>query len=559
MKNWKNLLVLGSAAAMMIAAAGCVSNQGCNRTCDEAFGQDHLQIGWARRSIAKDGPVPITGQFYLRVAQGQYTPVIAQAMAMTNKSDAVIFVSADMVSVNKLVLERVVANLKKEAPAIPANKIIINATHTHAGPSSNVVPDDYPRQVKVISSPDMQDFIARQITDAVKEAWAKRAPGSIAYGYGFATTGHSRRTIYFDDTGKRLGNSAGQAMNGKGRMYGKTNDAMFDGYESGSDAFINLFYTFDAAGRLTGAVVNVPCPSQTSEHAWFLHASFWHNVREKLSDKYGNIGIIAQAAAAGDLAPRQLHYLEAEKRRYRLKYADKIAEYLKNPAKTPMAWEKDPAAAARQRNADVIEMMRSEDIANRIVEAFDEVLNWAQHDKMCNPEFKHEVQTVKLSRRMFPQELVEQEKITHEKFMAQKYVEGGDQWDQLRSNSTLRSRRGRVGGVIDRYEIQAREPYITTDIHVVRVGNLAFATNRFEMFLDYMHRIQGRSPFAQTVIVQLVTDLNGQGKYLATERGIANKGYSATPYCNIVSAEGGQELVDKTVDMLKKIKKENEK
>ena len=92
MKNWKNLLVLGSAAAMMIAAAGCVSNQGCNKTCDEAFGQDHLQIGWARRSIAKDGPVPITGQFYLRVAQGQYTPVIAQAMAMTNKSDAVIFV-----------------------------------------------------------------------------------------------------------------------------------------------------------------------------------------------------------------------------------------------------------------------------------------------------------------------------------------------------------------------------------------------------------------------------------------------------------------------------------
>ena len=556
MKNWKNLLVLGSAAAMMIAAAGCVSNQGCNKTCDEAFGQDHLQIGWARRSIAKEGPVPITGQFYLRVAQGQYTPVIAQAMAMTNKSDAVIFVSADMVSVNKLVLERVVANLKKEAPAIPANKIIINATHTHAGPSANVVPDDYPRQVKVVSSPDMQDFIARQITDAVKEAWEKRAPGSIAYGYGFATTGHSRRTIYFDDTGKRLGNSAGQAMNGKGRMYGKTNDAMFDGYESGSDAFINLFYTFDAAGRLTGAVVNVPCPSQTSEHAWFLHASFWHNVRAKLSAKYGDIGIIGQAAAAGDLSPRQLHYLAAEKRRFRLKYADKIAEYMKNPMTYPWQWAKnDPEAAKRQYAADVVEIMRAEDIASRIVTAFDEVLSWAKNDKMCNPTFKHEVRTVNLSRRMFPKELVEQEKKTHDMFMQQKYVEGGDQWDQLRANSILRSRRNRVGGVISRYDIQNKEPYITTDIHVVRVGNLAFATNRFELFMDYMHRIQARSPFEQTVIVQLVTDLNGVGSYLATEKGIANKGYSATPYCNQVSPKGGQELVNKTLDMLNEVNK----
>ncbi len=556
MKMFKYFSVTAGMAAMLIFSAGCVSNQGCGKSCDEAYGGDHLQIGWARRSIAKEGPVPITGQFYLRVAQGQFTPVIAQAMAMTNKKDAVIFVSADMVSVNKAVLEKVCANLKKEAPAIPAEKIIINATHTHAGPSTNVIPEDYPRQVKVTPTSEMQDFIARQITDAVKEAWEKRAPGSIAYGYGFATTGHSRRTIYLDDIGVRLGGSPGLAMNGHGKMYGKTNDAMFDGYEAGSDSFINLFYTFDAAGRLTGAVVNVPCPSQTSEHAWFLHASFWHNVREKLTAKYGDIGIIGQAAAAGDLAPRQLHYLEAEKRRFRLKYADKIAAYMKNPMTYPWQWAKnDPEAAKRKYAADVVEVMRAEDIANRIVTAFDEVLSWAQNDKMCNPAFKHEVRTVKLSRRMFPKELVDQEKKNYDMFMKEKFIEGGDQWDQLRANSILRSRRNRVGGVINRYAIQQKEPYITTDIHVVRVGNLAFATNRFELFIDYMHRIQARSPFEQTVIVQLVTDLNGTGSYLATEKAIANKGYSATPYCNQVSPKGGQELVNETLKILEEVKK----
>ena len=133
-------------------------------------------------------------------------------------------------------------------------------------------------------------------------------------------------------------------------------------------------------------------------------------------------------------------------------------------------------------------------------------------------------------------------------------MEDGEEFEMLYKNSRLASRRTRIGGVAKRAEIQDKEPGITTDIHVVKIGNVAFASNRFELYMDYMHRIQARSPFEQTVIVQLVTDLNGQGKYLATKEGIANKGYSATPYCNVVSAEGGQELVNKTLDMLKAVR-----
>jgi hypothetical protein len=67
-----------------------------------------------------------------------------------------------------------------------------------------------------------------------------------------------------------------------------------------------------------------------------------------------------------------------------------------------------------------------------------------------------------------------------------------------------------------------------------------------------MHRIQARSPFIQTFIVQL-TGVPGPdgGTYLATERGAWGKGYSASRYCNIVSPQGGQELVEATVRLLK--------
>ena len=129
----------------------------------------------------------------------------------------------------------------------------------------------------------------------------------------------------------------------------------------------------------------------------------------------------------------------------------------------------------------------------------------------------------------------------------------------LIKNSQLNSKRSKVSGVINRVKQQANTPAFETEVHVVRIGDIAFATNRFELFMDYMHRIQGRSPFMQTFCVQLVTDLKsadrGVGSYLATERGENNKGYSATPYSCYVSPKGGQQLVDYTVEMLNEIKK----
>ena len=511
-----------------------------------------LNIGWGKRSLAPDFPVPIPGQFYMRVSLGVYTPVLASALVLENGSDQVIFVSCDMVSVDPDVLAKTQAILAVEAPEVQGEKIIINATHTHAGPGSRDL-GEYPRTVEMKEGEELRLFLARQIADAVKEAWENRAPGSIAYGYGFAVTGHSRRVIYMDDIGVRNGGRPGICVDGHGKMYGNTNDEMFASYEAGTDAFINLFYTFDKDEKLTGAVVNVPCPSQTNENAWELHASFWHQVREKLSAKYGEIGVIGQAAAAGDLSPRQLHYRAAEQRRYKLKYAEEIAKYTAKPLKFPTMDQLSPEDYKNYVASTCTEFMRAEDIANRIVAAFDEVLSWAGQEKFADPELKHEVRVVDLARRSFPEAMMEEEKANHENFMKEEYLTEGDKWQMLHHNSMLNSRRGRCGGVVKRYEIQQEQPMIPSDIHVVRIGNIAFATNRFELYMDYMHRIQARSPFEQTFIVQLVTGPNGSGSYLATVRGEENKGYSASPYCNQVSPEGGQQLVEETLKVLKEL------
>ena len=85
----------------------------------------------------------------------------------------------------------------------------------------------------------------------------------------------------------------------------------------------------------------------------------------------------------------------------------------------------------------------------------------------------------------------------------------------------------------------------------MRIGDIAVVTSPFELYHDYMHRIQARSPFVQTFTVQLCGD--GLSGYLATERAVINKGYSASLFCNTIGPEGGQEVVEWTLAKLNEL------
>jgi len=89
-------------------------------------------------------------------------------------------------------------------------------------------------------------------------------------------------------------------------------------------------------------------------------------------------------------------------------------------------------------------------------------------------------------------------------------------------------------------------------MHVLRLGDVAFATNPFELFTDYGMQIQGRSPAQQTVLVQLASSI-ARSSYLATSRALAGGGYSAVPQSCEVGPEGGQMLVERTVDVIRQL------
>ena len=413
-----------------------------------------------------------------------------------------------------------------------------SVTHTHCSPSfyrvdpHMVAPHD---KMDIYPSAEYRDFLTDSISDAVVEAYENRAEGAIAYGYGYAVVSHSRRVTYFDDISLRPGAGAGSyfPQDGHAKMYGNTNDDMFAGYEGGADHYINIMYTFDKEEHLTGAVINVPCPSQNSEGEYMQSASFWNEVRNALREKYGDIGILPQCAAAGDLAPRTLHYREAENRRYALKYGTDPLE----------------PKASNQR-----EIYTRHDISERICSAFDEVLSWAKKDLIYDAPVKHTVKTIILEKRLVTDEEYEFSKHHVARMKAEGYVDTGDVLADFRANTGKAGAIHRLEKVVVRYEKQKERTDAEMELHVVRIGDIAFATNAFELYIDFQHRIQARSPFTQTFIVQLTAQPDGYpAGYVATERAAANRGYSAIMHSCQISAQGGQTLVEETVKELKNL------
>lgn len=502
--------------------------------------KNELKIGWASRDVTTDKPINIPGQFHMRISEGIMDPLTVSTLVIDNGTDLVIFLSADLVVIRSGLLDDVRARVAELNPKIPVAKILMNATHTHTGAShyadsdsglsnnniSTALPGDVPHEgVEIASGDEYRRFLSTRAAEAICEAYAKRAPGGIAYGYGYAVVSHSRRVVYFDDTSKRPGSiiDSTHGVNGHAIMYGRTNDANFSHYEAGADHFVNLLYTFDKDGRLTGAIINVPCPSQNSEREYKLSADYWNDVRVAIRRQYGDIFILPQCAAAGDLSPRILHYYQAQARRFKLKFGMEASEL-----------------AARK------------DIAERIAGAFTEVLDWAKKDIKTALPLSHVVETVHLSRRIITDEEYGYAVKGLDELNQKSFQTDGAPQERLQTNSVLVASRNRFKRIVERYEIQKAQPKLPMELHVLRIGDIAFASNRFELYMDFQHRMQARSPFEQTFIVQLTGQPgNDGGTYLCTERGAWGRGYSASMFCNLVSPQGGQELVEETIKVLK--------
>lgn len=453
-----------------------------------------LHVGWAARDITPDRPVALAGQFHKRISTGVAARLSATALALETRGpdgpiDQALLVSCDLVAIRDGIQDRLRKRLEGKLEGFDLRKLLLSATHTHTAP----VTDDGWYDVTeegVMKPAEYVDFLLGRVAEAVVEAWTSRRPGAVTWGLGYAVIGLNRRMTYAD---------------GKAAMYGRNDRPDFRGVEGGEDHAVETLFFFDGESRLTGVAINVACPSQVVENANTISSDFWDDVRALLRERYGkDLQVLGWCGAAGDQSPHpQLR-----------KAAD---------------------ARMRKLSGNVTETRA---IAQRMADAVDYAYKAVKNEARTEVPFAHRVEDLKLpGRGVTPAEAD----------AARAVVAPLEKKPAGQRTSTDISRLRWHGEVLKRYERPDDYAVYPMELHVLRLGDVAIASNAFELFLDYGVRMRARSRALQTFVVQLAC---GCGGYLPTERAVAGGGYSAIPESGLVGPEGGQVLVDRTVELM---------
>ena len=486
-----------------------------------------LKFGWSEVSFVPEGrKVNLVGQFYERITDEVLDPISVTALAVECGGEEAIFCSCDLVSTSRALLLAVRERLSK-IEGFPVDKVMISAIHTHtslgyasrsdstaiAGNSLDVLRTLMPnvKYEKLVSykgedlleGEEAFNFVADRVAKAAIEARANLKAGSYSQGFGRAAVGMCRRVCYDD---------------GSAKMWGDVDMANFTELEGGNDSGMEMLFIHNAEGKLTGVVLNVACPAQVLEHRNFISADYFGRVKLRLRAKYGEgVNLLGIVSPAGDQCPRDLvRWVEPE-----------------TPINDPNIVRNDPTP--RFQDPSMFDISGCERIARRIA---DEVF-YAYEERGAA------VSDTELIHKSFMLDLPLRRVTISEKDAAVKAIEEfakeiGDGTINFADNARMHVHAGTVA----RYNAQQKIFNTTIEVHVLKLGNVAFATNPYELFLDYGNQIRARSKASQTFLIQLCCGSMG---YLPTAKAEAGSHYSAYVSSGTVGHVGGDMLVRKTL------------
>jgi hypothetical protein len=240
-------------------------------------------------------------------------------------------------------------------------------------------------------------------------------------------------------------------------------------------------------------------------------------VRERIKAKYGSdVSFLGLVSPAGDMCPRDLvRWVDAEidlndPNIYREKIIERRAD--------PSMFDIKGCEKAARRIADEI-FYELEDVKEYITET----------------TLKHKPLIIDLPLRRVTIE--EYDKAVNE---VTSFFEKCNGTIDYADNANLMIH----SGTISRFELQKTMDMYDIEIHVIRLGDVAFATNPYELFLNYANKIRARSLAKQTFLVQLSCGAYG---YLPTEKAESGSHYSAFVGSGTTGHEGGDILVRKTL------------
>ncbi len=503
---------------------------GTGSQAGEAVKAGPLRVGWAMAELAPEVPVHMAGSACVRVADRTVDPIVASVLVIESvgedgAGDMLIMVGCDLARAEEALCDRVRKLVAELQPEIDVEKIVINATHNHGAPCVRTAPElaaelakrgikvpaewsYYGVDPNIMSPVGYLEFAAPRIAKAIARAWKGRKPGGLSFGLGHAVVSHNRLVAY---------------DNGRSGAGGKANRPDFSHIEGYEDHTVGLLYTYDAGGKLTGVVLNVPCAARGIASG--MTADFWHDTRVELRKRLGkSLYVLQQTAASGEQWPEPIIDRRAEARMQKL----------------------------TGRN-------RRQEIAVRLADAATSILPYMRDQIDWNPKLVHRVEKIELTRRQVSEEVAKGRRQEFERLLEQyrrmrKEIEANPKMREksnwFRDISRVYWRLARAYRVVRMFELQKTEPKAPVRVHVVRIGDMAMATFPLAPYLDFGIRIKARSKAVQTFTVQTA---DGHYRYLPTARSVAGSTYGAVPESTVFGPEGGRELVEGTLKSIESL------
>lgn len=466
-----------------------------------------LWIGAATADITPPLPVALTGFQNVRLTRTIQSRLAATALALESRTgergiDQAILVACDLCSFRPGMQEAFRKHVAARLPGFDVNKLFLAATHTHSSPV--VGQDDYDAKDygAALQPKDYLPLLYQRMGDAAVKAWESRAKGAVAFGLGHAVVGHNRRMSYAD---------------GHAQMMGPTDDPQFRCVEGGEDHALDIICFYDDQKRMKAAALALACPAQMSQGDSVVSADFWHYARQRMRRRFGQqLCVLGFCAPAGDQCPHLSVRKASETRMDRLRG-----------------------------------LTRTEELGRRVADAFSDVATVIAQDIRSDVPLAHLVRQVDLPTRI----------VTAEEYAIAKKV--CDEIDAKRVRDKRDAfARIRYGSVCERYLAQRQKKLCyAMELHALRLGDVAIASSPFELYLDYGVQIQARSPAVQTFLIQLAAPGLERAVYVPTRRAVEAgrlnespmNNYSATVFSDIIGPDGGQALVERTVEALRSL------
>ncbi len=165
-----------------------------------SFGAD-FRVGAAAVRITPDQSLPMAGYYSTRMSTGTHDDLFAKALVIESDGEKAALIVCDLLTLTRAVVVQARELISKQT-GIPADRVMISATHTHTGPVLST--GSARAMVDSGDSDAVRAYTAQlpaRIADAVQQAASKLAPARVTASTEKETNlSHNRRFFMRDGT-----------------------------------------------------------------------------------------------------------------------------------------------------------------------------------------------------------------------------------------------------------------------------------------------------------------------------------------------------------------------